>query len=153
MVKVEIRKVLSSLQQRGQKAFLSQLSSLLGFIHSIGVGIFSTCKKYHNKRETNVYCHCLSQDTTAQRQVRGGIFKLLRSPGIDSKESILPALVDRRACTTTQLLLGSSPTYMYCSKIPAQTALRLRGSDPFLWTIHLSVNFVYASSYRKSKAS
>ncbi len=37
----------------------------------------------------------------------GGIFKLLRSPGIDSKESIPPAYVDRRAGTTTVFLLGS----------------------------------------------
>ncbi len=38
---------------------------------------------------------------------RGGIFKLIRSPGIDSKESIPPAFVARRAGTTTLFLLGS----------------------------------------------
>jgi hypothetical protein len=34
-------------------------------------------------------------------------FKLLRSPGIDSKESILPAYVVWRADATTIFLLGS----------------------------------------------
>jgi hypothetical protein len=38
---------------------------------------------------------------------RGGIFKLLRRPGIDSKESIPPAYVAWRAGTTTLFLLGS----------------------------------------------
>ncbi len=37
----------------------------------------------------------------------GGIFKLLRSPLIDSKESILPAYVAWRADTMTLFLLGS----------------------------------------------
>jgi hypothetical protein len=36
-----------------------------------------------------------------------GIFKLLRIPGIDSKESTLPAYVDWRASMTTLFLLGS----------------------------------------------
>jgi hypothetical protein len=36
-----------------------------------------------------------------------GIFKLLRNPGIDYKESIPPAYVDWRAGTTTLFLLGS----------------------------------------------
>jgi hypothetical protein len=40
---------------------------------------------------------------------RDGIFKLLRSPGIDSKESIPPAYVAWRASTTTLFLLGSKP--------------------------------------------
>ncbi len=35
------------------------------------------------------------------------IFKLLSSPGIDSKESIQPAYVPPRAGTTTLFLLGS----------------------------------------------
>jgi hypothetical protein len=38
---------------------------------------------------------------------RGGIFTLIRSPGIDSKESIPPAFVARRAGTTTLFQLGS----------------------------------------------
>jgi hypothetical protein len=38
---------------------------------------------------------------------RAGIFKLLRSPGIDSKESIPPGYVAWRAGTTTLFLLGS----------------------------------------------
>jgi hypothetical protein len=38
---------------------------------------------------------------------RDGIFKLLRSPGIDPKDSIPPAYVAWRAGTTTLLLLGS----------------------------------------------
>jgi hypothetical protein len=38
---------------------------------------------------------------------RDGIFKLLRSPGIDSKESIPPAYEAWRASTTTLFLLGS----------------------------------------------
>jgi hypothetical protein len=37
---------------------------------------------------------------------RDGNFKLLRSPGIDSKESIPAAYVAWRAGTTTQFLLG-----------------------------------------------
>jgi hypothetical protein len=43
------------------------------------------------------------------RLARGGIFKLLRSPEIDSKESIPPNYVARRAGTTTLFLLGSKP--------------------------------------------
>ena len=39
--------------------------------------------------------------------IRDGIFKLLGSPGIDSKESISPAYVALRAGTTTLFLLGS----------------------------------------------
>jgi hypothetical protein len=58
------------------------------------------------------YFHCLTQDTTGQRQVRGGILKLLRSPGIDSIEYILSAYVARRACTTTLFLLGAQPPYI-----------------------------------------
>ncbi len=38
---------------------------------------------------------------------RGGIFKLLRSPGIDSNESIPPAYVAWRAGTTTLFLFSS----------------------------------------------
>ncbi len=38
---------------------------------------------------------------------RGGIFKLLRSPVIDSKESIPPVYVGWRAGTTFLFLLGS----------------------------------------------
>ena len=38
---------------------------------------------------------------------RDGIFKHLRRPGINSKESILPAYVAWRAGTTTPFLLGS----------------------------------------------
>jgi hypothetical protein len=38
---------------------------------------------------------------------RDGTFKLLRNPGIDSKESILPAYVSCRSGTTTLFLLGS----------------------------------------------
>jgi hypothetical protein len=41
---------------------------------------------------------------------RDGVFKLISSPGIDSKESILPAYVAWRAGTTTLI---------DCSKIPA----------------------------------
>ncbi len=40
-------------------------------------------------------------------QLRDGIFKLLRIPGIDSKESIWPAYVAWRAGTTTLFLLDS----------------------------------------------
>jgi hypothetical protein len=38
---------------------------------------------------------------------RARIYKLLRSQGIDSKESILPAYVAWRAGTTTLFLLSS----------------------------------------------
>jgi hypothetical protein len=40
---------------------------------------------------------------------RARIFKLLRSPGIDYKESIPPAYVAWRACTKTLFLFGPSP--------------------------------------------
>ncbi len=40
---------------------------------------------------------------------RDGIFKLLGSPGIDSKESIPPACVAWWAGTTILFLLGSLP--------------------------------------------
>jgi hypothetical protein len=51
--------------------------------------------------------------------VRDGIFKLLMSPGFDSKESIPPAYVAWRADTTILFLLDSKPS-IDCSKIPAQ---------------------------------
>jgi hypothetical protein len=47
--------------------------------------------------------------------VRDGIFKLLMSPGFDSKESIPPAYVAWRAGTTFLFLLDSQPS-IYCSK-------------------------------------
>jgi hypothetical protein len=50
---------------------------------------------------------------------RDGIIKLLKSPGIDSKESIPPAYVAWQAGTTILILLGSKPS-IDCSKIPAQ---------------------------------
>ncbi len=40
------------------------------------------------------------------REIRDGIFKLLRSPGIDSKESALPAYVAWRAGATILFILG-----------------------------------------------
>jgi hypothetical protein len=43
------------------------------------------------------------------RSARGGIFKLLWSPEIDSKESIPPAYVAWRTGTRTLFLLGSWP--------------------------------------------
>jgi hypothetical protein len=39
--------------------------------------------------------------------IRAQIFKLLKSPGIDSKESILPAYVAWRDGTINHFLLGS----------------------------------------------
>ncbi len=48
----------------------------------------------------------------------GRIFKFLRSPGIDSKESIPPSYVALRAGTTTLFLLGFL-TPIDCLKIPA----------------------------------
>ncbi len=41
---------------------------------------------------------------------RAGIFKLLRSPGLDFKESIPPAYVASGAGTRTIFLIGSLPT-------------------------------------------
>ncbi len=43
----------------------------------------------------------------AHPEYRARIFKLLRSPRIDSKETIPPAYVAWRAVTTTLFLLGS----------------------------------------------
>jgi hypothetical protein len=43
---------------------------------------------------------------------RDGIFKRLRSPGIDYKESILPTYVAWRAGTTTLFLLRSWPPWI-----------------------------------------
>jgi hypothetical protein len=54
-----------------------------------------------------------------QENIRDGIFKLLRSPRIDSKEWIPPAYVAWRAGTTTLFLLGSLNT-VDCSKTSAQ---------------------------------
>ncbi len=48
----------------------------------------------------------------ADNKVRARIFKLLRSPKIDSKESILPAFVAWRAGTTTLFLFGSLLPYI-----------------------------------------
>ncbi len=50
---------------------------------------------------------------------RDGIFILLRSPGIDSMETIPPAHVAWWASTTTVFLLGFWPP-IDCYKIPAQ---------------------------------
>ncbi len=55
------------------------------------------------------------------RPARGGIYKLLRSPGIDSKEQIPPAYVAWRAGTATLFLLGSWPP-----KIVLKFQLRLQ---------------------------
>ncbi len=44
------------------------------------------------------------------RPARGGIFKPLRSPGIDSRESIPPA---QRSGTTTIFILGFSPHRLF----------------------------------------
>jgi hypothetical protein len=54
--------------------------------------------------------------------IRDGIFKLLRSPGIHSKESIPPAYVTRRAGTTT-LIPTRFLVPIDCSKILAQEKL------------------------------
>ncbi len=51
--------------------------------------------------------------------IRARIFKLLRSPEIDSKESIPPAYVAWRAGSKTLFLLAV-PALIDCSKIPAQ---------------------------------
>ncbi len=50
-------------------------------------------------------------------QLREGIFKLLRSPRIDSKESIAPAYVAWRTGTIT--FPYAVPDAIDCSKIPA----------------------------------
>jgi hypothetical protein len=50
---------------------------------------------------------------------RDGIFKLLRSPGIGSKESIPPAYIAWRAGTATLFLLVSNAP-IDCSRIQAQ---------------------------------
>jgi hypothetical protein len=50
---------------------------------------------------------CVSPVITIVLYTRDGIFKPLRSTGIDSRESIPPAYVAWRAGTTTLLLLGS----------------------------------------------
>ncbi len=47
------------------------------------------------------------------REYRGGIFKLLWSPEIDSKESIPPAYVDWRTGMITLFLLGSWPQFQH----------------------------------------
>ncbi len=59
---------------------------------------------------------------------RGGIFKLLWSPEIDSNDSILPAYVPWRPGTRTLFLLGSWPL-IDCSKIPALIFLSTIISD------------------------
>ncbi len=69
---------------------------------------------------------------------RARIFKLLRSPRIDSKESIPPAYVAWRAGTPILLLLGSQPhkivknssTALYQN--PYRHLLRYRGTENLL---------------------
>ncbi len=61
--------------------------------------------------------------------VRGGIFKHLRSQGIDSKESIRLAYVARGAGTTTLFLLDSEPPCIDCSKILAPASLAVAIGD------------------------
>ncbi len=51
----------------------------------------------------------LRLDVKQAHEAWDDIFKLLRSLGIDSKESIPPAYVAWRAGTTTLFLLGSWP--------------------------------------------
>jgi hypothetical protein len=48
-----------------------------------------------------------SSASCSPKRIRARIFKLLRSPRIDSKESIPPAHVAWRAGTTTVFLIGS----------------------------------------------
>jgi hypothetical protein len=61
--------------------------------------------------------------STADMQFREGIFKLFRSPGIDAKESILPAYVAWRADTITLYLLGSYLLHC-CALLKAQRMTR-----------------------------
>ncbi len=51
--------------------------------------------------------HDPSGNRTVDLPAKDSIFKLLRTPGIDSKESIPPAYLARRDVTTTIFLLGS----------------------------------------------
>jgi hypothetical protein len=55
---------------------------------------------------------------------RARIYKLLRSPEIDSKESIPPAYVAWRVGTTTVFLLSFLAS-IGCSKVPARIFERL----------------------------
>ncbi len=52
----------------------------------------------------NCTVHCIDK---RENKSRDGIFKLLRSPGMDSKKSIPLAYVAWRAGTTTLFLIGS----------------------------------------------
>jgi hypothetical protein len=60
---------------------------------------------------------------------RVGIFTLLRSPEIDSKESIPPAYVAWRAGKTALFLLGSYPGYPHphrCSRFRSRQKILIR---------------------------
>ena len=50
----------------------------------------------------------------SNRKYREGVFKLLKSPGINSKESIPPSYIAWQAGTTTRFLAP-----MDCTKIPS----------------------------------
>jgi hypothetical protein len=64
--------------------------------------------KKNKKSPQKIFLKKYSSFPSDSRAVsRAGILKLLRSPGIDSKESIPPAFVAWRAGTTTLFLLGS----------------------------------------------
>jgi hypothetical protein len=52
------------------------------------------------------YCAHKKEKRKSWTLTRDGIFKLLRSPGIDPKETIPPAYAAWRAGTTTLFLLG-----------------------------------------------
>ncbi len=73
---------------------------------SLYIGFSFQCPAPHNNTENiPTYAHCIGQ--RSETPCRARIFKLLRSPGIDSKESIPPAYVAWRAGTIALFLLGS----------------------------------------------
>jgi hypothetical protein len=75
---------------------------------------------------------------------RGGIFKLLWSPEIDSKESIPPVYVAWRAGTRTLFLLGFWLPYIDCSKIPAQLCFMYSSLDYVLLPV---LDMIYMYEY------
>ncbi len=64
--------------------------------------------KYHSETGANSQTpHASPPPFQGQGDVRARIFKFLRGPGIDSKESILPAYAAIQASTASLFLIGS----------------------------------------------
>ncbi len=85
----------------------------------------------------------LKMPNSSATKGRGGIFKLLRSPGIDSKESIPPAYVARRAGTTTVRQVASC----LCQRVSFLKVIYSTIQILSSWPLSCSPRFVYVVLY------